>query len=450
MPPAPAGLAGQIDGVYGQLYSLENVLVADGAPAAPTPPSPSSGSGGSGSGGPGSSGPGSGGPGSSGPGSSGSAPGAGLPTPTQFDATVADLSSQDLARFYAAEQQVPGWGDLGATYASIQQQVQASSAVAADGPGATGGSAATAPSVDPHATAPAVLRRAAATGPSLLPMDPVPSAQVLSAGSGAGASTSPTLAFPPEPVPGSYPPPPGPYTPSGAIGPAQIPQTCPPPPPGPNFGAGAVQSAQESLYVAQELATILTGDVGVIVNGSPLEFPDPAGYVATAVAQVAQVVLDTLNFEANAFADCGSVQTLGLAENIDTTTVNIYDLLNLVASTLGSVSTSVASVSSQLGTVQQTLDEQLTLSIEQALTAPPASTPNIAFELPASLGGNLDSSPVGVQEVVSEAVAQLTAAGEPVNPAAAQDLAIANADLASEAYAAAYAYFHMAYLQAVQ
>ena len=86
--------------------------------------------------------------------------------------------------------------------------------------------------------------------------------------------------------------------------------------------------------------------------------------------------------------------------------------------------------------------------IEQALTAPATSPPNAAYELPASLGGNLDSTPIGVQEVVTKALSVATQAGLPVNPAAPQDLSAANAALAAGNDAGAYADYAAAYREA--
>jgi len=139
----------------------------------------------------------------------------------------------------------------------------------------------------------------------------------------------------------------------------------------------------------------------------------------------------------------------GFLANIDNTTVNTFNMLTAIEATLSNVESSVDTIGANLGVLQQTLVDQLTLALEQALTAPVTSVPNIAFELPASVGGNLDSIPVGVQQVVTQAISSLQSAGNPVNSAAVRDLAMANDALASGQYAAAYADYHSAYLQAV-
>jgi hypothetical protein len=149
-------------------------------------------------------------------------------------------------------------------------------------------------------------------------------------------------------------------------------------------------------------------------------------------------------------ADCDTANRDGFLANIDNTTVNVYDLLTLVQQTVDDTENSVDTIAQQVGVLQQTADEQLVLGIEQALTAPLGSVPNVAYELPASLGGYLDSTPIGVQQVVTTDVHQALAAGLPVNAAATQFLAMAGAALAAGNDTLAYADFQNAYQQAAQ
>lgn len=477
LPPAPAAFSGQLEGIYAQEYQVQQTLQAKGAP---TPPAVSgtSGSGTSGSGtggsGTGGSGTGSGGSvatpaiahvtGSSGSGSSTGGSSLGttqLPSTTQFDSMVSHLTPQQLAQFYAVTQQVHGWNQVPALYQQLQQDanqvgapppssvVAVNAAVRSAGTGASGsgsggsGSGASGSGTGgsgsgtggPDVAAVAHTAAASGAGVHLLALS--------------GSSTS-AGTFPPTPPTGSFPAPPSAYQPSNPIAPANIPTTCPPPPPGPDGGAAAIFAAQEVTDILSATATALAGNIGVIVAGTPATFPDPAGLIAQALAQASQLVVDTFNFLAAANNDCGAAQTIGLAANIDNTTVNIYDLSQLIEGTIGSITNGVDTISGQVSTVQQTLDDELTLAIEQALTAPMSAVPNLAYELPATVGGNLDSTPVGVQSVVASAISHLQAAGEPVNPAAAVDLQQADQALAVGQYALAYTSFHQAYLQAVQ
>lgn len=512
LPPAPAAFSGQLEGIYAQEYQVQQTLQAKGAPTPPAVSGTSgSGTGGSGSGS-GGSGTGSGGSvvtpaiahvtGGSGSGSStggsgtggstgGSGTGGGgsvatpaiahvtgssgsgsstggsslgttqLPSTTQFDSMVSHLTPQQLAQFYAVTQQVHGWNQVPALYQQLQQDanqvgapppssvVAVNAAVRSAGTGASGsgsggsGSGASGSGTGgsgsgtggPDVAAVAHTAAANGAGVHLLALS--------------GSSTS-AGTFPPTPPTGSFPAPPSAYQPSNPIAPANIPTTCPPPPPGPDGGAAAIFAAQEVTDILSATATALAGNIGVIVAGTPATFPDPAGLIAQALAQASQLVVDTFNFLAAANNDCGAAQTIGLAANIDNTTVNIYDLSQLIEGAIGSITNGVDTISGQVSTVQQTLDDELTLAIEQALTAPMSAVPNLAYELPATVGGNLDSTPVGVQSVVASAISHLQAAGEPVNPAAAVDLQQADQALAAGQYALAYTSFHQAYLQAVQ
>jgi hypothetical protein len=103
----------------------------------------------------------------------------------------------------------------------------------------------------------------------------------------------------------------------------------------------------------------------------------------------------------------------------------------------------------QIKVVQQSVDEQLTIDIEQALSAGTSSgaTPpvNIEFLLPTADGGNLNSTPVGVQEVVTSAVSQARSAGLVVNAMVTRELAAANDALSADQYRTAYADYQAAY-----
>lgn len=390
LPPAPPAFPGQVDDLYTQVYGIQQTLQSKGTPGLP-PVTSSSASGVTSSGGSATS-------------TANPVPNQ-LPTTSQFATMVAQLTPQQLAQLYSATQQDQGWSNLPNDYQTIQ-------AAASQYPASS-------------------------------------QASTSSAVSGQVAHSL-SATFPPTPPTGQFPSPPAPYQPTSPIAPANIPSTCPPPPPGPDGGAAAILTAQIATSVTLTVATSLSGNLGVIIDGVPAEFPDPAGLIAEALADASQVVLDTLSFLEAANADCGTIQTVGLAANIDNTTVNIYDLSTELQATVANIDNSVNTISGQVSTVQQTLDQEITLAVEQALTAPETSIPNIALELPASLGGNLDSTPVGVASVVTSAVSQLKAAGAPVNAAAAVDLATAQADLAGGNYAQAYAMFHQAYLQAVQ
>ncbi len=239
--------------------------------------------------------------------------------------------------------------------------------------------------------------------------------------------------------------------PSSPVG-AYTPTSCPPGAPGgPSVAPGdsAIFAAQLTTDVAANVAQDVPSTITVIIAGEGTSIPDPAKYIAEAIQLAGVITLDTFNYVQAVANDCDTANRDGFLANIDNTTVNVYDLLTLVQGTLDHVETSINTVSQQLGVLQQTMDAQLTLAIEQALSAPMSAVANLAFELPASVGGNLDSTPIGVQEVVRGAVQARLAAGAPVNAAAEQFLTLADAALSSGNDKAAYADYHQAYLQAV-
>jgi hypothetical protein len=87
-------------------------------------------------------------------------------------------------------------------------------------------------------------------------------------------------------------------------------------------------------------------------------------------------------------------------------------------------------------TQQSQHDSDLKIDVEEALAqAGPAPA---QYMLPASQGGYLNSTPVGVQEVVTDDLNAMTALGAKVTTAALTDFKTANAALAAGQYVAAY------------
>lgn len=341
-----------------------------------------------------------------------------LPQPTAFAKEVDGLSGEELSELYAATRQVPKW----ATVVSAEGKAAAESGSLAKGVAGSGGAASTSSSVTARPGAAQVRTDAAVTG-----------------------------SFPPTSQSGSYPSPPTAFVPSSPVTPYS-PQTCPTGAPGGPPGApgqAAVYAMTLTVAIATDLAADVPASIVVSILGEGTSIPDPAKYILEAIQLAATITLDTFNYLQAVAAGCANQVEAGFLGNIDNTTVNTFKLLTTMEGTLDNVEGSVDTIGANLGILQETLVDQLTLAVEQALTAPVTSVPNIAFELPAADGGNLDSTPVGVQQVVTQAITALQAAGNPVNAAAARDLAMANDALASGQYASAYADYHSAYLQAV-
>ncbi|MGH9017650.1 MAG: hypothetical protein ACRDY1_07875 [Acidimicrobiales bacterium] len=99
----------------------------------------------------------------------------------------------------------------------------------------------------------------------------------------------------------------------------------------------------------------------------------------------------------------------------------------------------------QGSTAQTQYNELLRLQIEQALAGWGPVVPEVKFMLPASQGGFLNSTPVGVQSVVTSDLQSMISIGATVKSAAALDLSAANTALAAGRYTAAWADYAGAY-----
>lgn len=332
-----------------------------------------------------------------------------LPSPTQFATSVNGLSGEEQSELYAATQKNPEWSTLPGQYQKLISEL--------------GSSGSTSPG-----TAASVRGVSGAAAHRLALLD---------------AATT----FPPAEPTGVFPSPPSSYQPSAPVQP-YVGASCPTGAPGgPSDapGTAAIYAVTLTANIAANIAADVPTSITLIVAGEGTTIPDPAKFIAEAIQLAATVTLDTFDYLQAVAATCAAANVAGVTANIDNTTVNVYDLLSAMESTLDDVENSVNTVGQQVSVAQQTVDDELTLAIEQALTAPTGSPPNAAYELPASLGGNLNSTPIGVQEVVTTVLAEAKRAGLPINAAATGDLASADADLSAGNDAGAYAAFAAAY-----
>jgi hypothetical protein len=97
---------------------------------------------------------------------------------------------------------------------------------------------------------------------------------------------------------------------------------------------------------------------------------------------------------------------------------------------------------SDFSTQQTQYQAGLKLSIENALAD---GVTEIQFALPASRGGYLDSTPVGVQEVVTDDVQVAQELGIAITPSAVRSLQQADTELTNKKYFAAYADYMKSY-----
>ena len=102
-------------------------------------------------------------------------------------------------------------------------------------------------------------------------------------------------------------------------------------------------------------------------------------------------------------------------------------------------------VNSDFSTAQQQFEESLKETIEQGLANFGPVVPDVHLILPVQYGGFLNSTPVGVQEVVTSDLAAIQATGVKVKAAAVTDLAAANAALAASKWTTAWTDYAEAY-----
>jgi hypothetical protein len=339
------------------------------------------------------------------------------------------MPSGQLAEFYAATQQAPNWDQMAPESRQLLTDAQSA-------PSAQSSTSVQSRSrrSQTHAKLSSALRlrHVARRGPTLA--------------STASATSSPFP--PPEPV-GSFPAPPSlPFQPSNSVGPF-APMTCVA---GPAPYAYYVAS-DTAVYVGQVVADAANLAVAVIpdteVFNTPVigntSYPVPYRAVAAAIELAAQVVVNSFTAARSSVDDCVSANASGFVANIDNTTVNAFALETQNEQILSNAESSINTIHDQIHVVEQSLNDELTAEIQQALALPGAAPADVYYELPAASGGNLDSTPVGVQAVVTNAFNSARGAGLPINSTASTDLAAANSALSSHNYKTAWKDYQAAY-----
>jgi hypothetical protein len=162
-------------------------------------------------------------------------------------------------------------------------------------------------------------------------------------------------------------------------------------------------------------------------------------YAATLQADLASVstAISSLGEQATQNAGAQAAIPGTLADNLtrvlaetDSTSQSVGDLVG--QDTQQDVGVANAGFAAQTAVANRTL----TLRIEAALAA--STKPPIEFTLPSSAGGYLDSAPVGVDEVVSNDLAAMQAAGFATSATATSALSAAKSALAAKNYPLAF------------
>ena len=200
--------------------------------------------------------------------------------------------------------------------------------------------------------------------------------------------------------------------------------------------------ADNAIYALQ-----LVIDVSTAAYNAASHFNDafPVSVIAAVLLLVAQEVQNDGIYLKSEFQACeaNNVQNAGL--DIDNSTYQTYQLLASVAGTVKEADTNLAALINQNAA---DYEFQLQGIIERALTA--KTTPMASLELPSADGGYLDSTPIGVQSVVTTEIANLASSGQLSNPMAERDLGLGGQAYAAGEYKLAFTYYQLAYQAASQ
>jgi hypothetical protein len=157
------------------------------------------------------------------------------------------------------------------------------------------------------------------------------------------------------------------------------------------------------------------------------------------VTTLSTTILNGVNTDANAIEAALGIDLTQILNEVDTDAKGLTTLITadnqLVLNTL----------QSNFTTQQNQFNANLTLQIEQGLSEWGSRVPQVLFMLPATMGGYLNSTPVGVQEVVTTSMNALVSIGAKISATAAKDLTLANAALVAKQYTTAYADYALCY-----
>lgn len=221
-------------------------------------------------------------------------------------------------------------------------------------------------------------------------------------------------------------------------------------------GAPPINSAdvydEGVLFAIQIGIDVVGGAYNIVSPGAGTDGGTAAG-LAIAAGIIAgaglalQIAEDTLSYFQTNANDCQGAQIQQVGVDTDNNAYQTYTLLTAVAGTANETDQEVANLTNQ-DTAE--FDQQLTADIEATLTQPVGTTPVAVFELPVSFegltfNGYLNSSPVGVAEVVATAISNMQTTGQNLSPSAIRDQTLANQALAAGEFKLAFDYFRLAY-----
>ncbi|HVB93143.1 MAG TPA: hypothetical protein VND67_02410 [Acidimicrobiales bacterium] len=235
---------------------------------------------------------------------------------------------------------------------------------------------------------------------------------------------------------------------------------CPASAPGGNDGDDGIYAATLAVDIATVAAAVVPQSLVlgayVLGEGATFTIPDPVNIVVQVLIGAGQIVRDTLIWLHQINGDCTAIaqeeqvnvifdNVNSLTTLVDSRTTGINNEEQLLYALVDSRNTLILN---KIAAIQASLNLELKITIENDLLQ--GTSGAVAdLEVPTSDGGYLNATPIGVQELVTAALGEEQTAGQAVNPAAPQDLASANADLAAQNYKAAFTLYGQTYREIV-
>jgi hypothetical protein len=221
-------------------------------------------------------------------------------------------------------------------------------------------------------------------------------------------------------------------------------------------GAPPINSAdtygEGDIFAIQIAIDVVDGVYNGLSPGAGTDSPVGIGiYIAAAVLAAIglalQVADDTLSYFQTVAGDCQQAQMQQVGIDTDNNSYQTYQLLKEVGGTANEIDQNLANLANQ---DQANFESNLALVIEEALAAPIGTTPMSALELPdmydaQSYGGYLNSTPVGVDEVVSSTIQSMQTLGQTISPTATRDLSLAEQAESAGEFKLAFDYYRLSY-----
>jgi hypothetical protein len=221
------------------------------------------------------------------------------------------------------------------------------------------------------------------------------------------------------------------------------------------------QTTQQDVLNTQAQLTALQNTLLSTIASDTQTLQSTIGSDTQAVTSQIEQDLSALTNDVNSIQTSEATLSQGVISQVNTDTSQVQSslssdltkILNETDNQASDLTTLVTQGNQQvMNTLQSNYKTQqgeyysdLKVQIEKALGSNGA--PPVQYVLPAAQGGFINSTPVGVQEVVTDDLNAMVTIGTKIPSSATNDLKLANAALAAGQYAAAYGYYAACYQQ---